>query len=153
MNKPKLLVSACLLGVNVEYNGGSNLIDEVQQLQNDFDIFSICPEVQGGMLIPRIPSEVVSLNPIKVQNEYGIDTTDFFISGAVQSLEICKQNDIKIALLKSKSPSCGNEKIYDGSFSGKLIDGIGVTVGLLLQNNIKVFNENQIKELYEYIAQ
>ena len=152
MNKPKLLISACLLGANVKYNGGNNLIDEVKQLENDFELFSVCPEVQGGMLTPRIPSEIVNLNPVKVQNEYGIDTTDFFISGAIQSLEVCKQNGIKIALLKSKSPSCGNEKIYDGSFSDKLIDGVGITVGLLIQNNIKVFNENQIKELYEYIT-
>ena len=151
MTKPKLLVSSCLLGMNVRYDGGNNLIDNLDKLSEDFDIFPVCPEIDGGMVVPRIPCEIISTNPLKIENEYGIDTTDFFKSGAMNSLDICKKNDIKIALLKSKSPSCGNLKIYDGTFSSTVIDGVGITANTLKYNGINIFNENQIKELYEYI--
>ena len=151
MNKPKLLVSSCLLGINVKYDGGNNLIENLDKLSEIFEIFPICPEVDGGMIVPRIPCEIISINPLVIENEYGIDTLDFFKSGAINSLDICKQNDIEIALLKSKSPSCGNDKIYDGTFSGILIDGKGITANTLNHNGIKIFNENQIEELYEFI--
>ncbi|MCK5293724.1 MAG: DUF523 domain-containing protein [Arcobacteraceae bacterium] len=151
INKPKLLVSSCLLGMNVKYDGGNNLIDNLDKLNEIFEIFPVCPEVDGGMIVPRIPSEIISHNPLKIENEYGIETTDFFKSGAINSLDICKKYDIKIALLKSKSPSCGNIKIYDGTFSSTLIDGIGIAANTLQYNGIKIFNENQIEKLYEYI--
>ena len=151
MSKTKLLVSSCLLGMNVKYNGGNNLIENLDKLSKTFQIFPVCPEIDGGMIVPRIPSEIISTNPLKIENEYGIDTTDFFKSGAINSLDICSSNDIKVALLKSKSPSCGNIKIYDGTFSSTLIDGIGITANTLQHNGIKIFNENQIEELYEYI--
>jgi uncharacterized protein YbbK (DUF523 family) len=99
------------------------------------------------MLIPRIPNEIFSFDPLIVKNEFGIDTTDYFIDGAIQTLNICKQHDIKIALLKSKSPSCGNSEIYDGNFNGTLVKGQGLTANILLQHNIKIYNENQIGEL------
>ena len=149
----KLLISACLCGHNVKYNGGNNLISDLDRINEDFELFFICPEVEGGMLVPRIPCEIITTVPLKVTNEYGIDTTDFFKAGAITSLELCKSNDITIALLKSNSPSCGNSKIYDGTFSSTLIEGIGITANTLEHNGIKVFNENQIKELYEYIKQ
>jgi len=151
MNKINLLLSACLAGEKVRYDGNHNQIEQLEQLQKDFNIFLVCPEVQGGMATPRIPSEIISINPLKIQNEYGIDTTDFFLSGASIALDICKQHNIQIALFKAKSPSCGNNKIYDGTFTKTLIDGMGVTAAMLEHNNIKVFNETQIKELYEYI--
>ena len=153
MNKPKLLVSSCLLGVNIKYDGGNNLIENLDKLNEVFEIFPICPEVDGGMVVPRIPCEIISINPLVIKNEYGIDTLDFFKAGAINSLDICKKNDIEIALLKSKSPSCGNDKIYDGTFSGILIDGKGITANTLNHNGIKIFNENQIEELYEFIKQ
>lgn len=146
-----LLISACLVGENVRYDGKNNLISDLDRLSKYFELFYTCPEVEGGMLVPRIPCEITSTTPLKIQNEFGIDTTDFFKSGAINSLDICKKYDIKIALLKSNSPSCGNNKIYDGTFTSTLIDGIGITANTLQHNGIKVFNENQIEELYEYI--
>jgi len=151
MKKRKLLVSSCLLGENVKYNGENNLIEEINKLSTIFEIVSICPEVLGGMTIPRLPCEIVSMNPLQINNEYGIDMKDHFIDGALQSNLIASKYNIKIALLKSNSPSCGNIQIYDGTFKNKLINGSGTTANILIQNGVKVFNENQIDELYEYI--
>ncbi len=153
MSKIKLLVSSCLLGYDVKYDGGNNLIEKLDDLAKYFDIYPVCPEVEGGMTVPRIPCEIKSTKPLKIENEYGIDTTDFFKSGAISALDICQREDIKIALLKANSPSCGNTKVYDGTFKGKLIDGIGITANTLQHNGIKTFNEKQIEELYEYIKQ
>ncbi len=147
LEKEKLLISACLFGENVRYDGKNNLIEELDQLKERYELISICPEVLGGMVIPRIPSEIVSTNPLKIQNEFGIDTTEFFTDGAMQALYICQKYDIKKALLKSKSPSCGNLEIYDGNFNGTLVKGQGITANILIQNNIKVFNEKQIGDL------
>ena len=152
MNKPRLLISSCLYGQNVRYDGGNSLINEIDQLNEKFELIPFCPEVQGGMVVPRMPCEIVSSTPFKIENEYGVDTTHFFMDGAMQALHICNENNIKAVLLKSKSPSCGNEKIYNGKFDGTLINGIGVTAQLLISNGFKVFNENQIKELYEYTS-
>jgi uncharacterized protein YbbK (DUF523 family) len=99
------------------------------------------------MLIPRVPNEILSFNPLVVKNEFGIDTTDYFTDGAIQTLHICKKYDIQIALLKSKSPSCGNLEVYDGSFSKTLIKGQGLTANILTQHNIKIYDENQTGEL------
>ncbi len=145
--KEKLLISACLFGENVRYDGKNNLIKELDQLKEKYELVPVCPEVMGGMVIPRIPSEIVSISPLKVQNEFGIDTTVFFTDGAMQTLYICQKYDIRKALLKSKSPSCGNIEIYDGNFNGTLVKGQGITTNILLQNNIEVFNENQIGDL------
>ena len=151
MNKPKLLVSSCLLGIDVKYDGGNNKIEGLEKLGDIFNIFPVCPEVDGGMVVPRLPSEIINTSPLSIQNEFGIDVTDYFKYGAISALNICKKCNIKIALLKSNSPSCGNIKIYDGTFSGTLVDGIGITANTLQHNKIKVFNENQIEELYNYI--
>ena len=146
-NKEILLISACLTGENVKYNGGNNLIDELDQLKEKYELLPVCPEVLGGMVVPRIPNEIISFNPLKVINQFGIDTTVFFTDGAIQTLEICKKYNIKKALLKAKSPSCGTSEIYDGTFSKTLIKGQGITANILYQNKIEIFNENQIREL------
>ena len=153
MSKIKLLVSSCLLGFDVKYNGGNNKLDNLQRLSDTFEVYPVCPEVEGGMTVPRIPCEIKSTKPLKIENEYGIDTTDFFKSGAVRALDICQQYGIEIALLKSNSPSCGDRQVYDGTFSGKLVDGIGITANTLQHNGIKIFSEKNIEELYEYIKQ
>ena len=147
MSKEKLLISACLFGENVRYDGGNNLIDNLDKLKDKYELIPACPEVMGGMVIPRIPNEITSFNPLKVTNEFGIDTTDFFTDGAMQTLYICQKYDAKIALLKSKSPSCGTKDIYDGSFTKTLIKGQGLTANILAQHNIKLYDENQIGEL------
>ena len=147
MSKPKLLISACLMGENVRYDGGNNLIDQIEQLKEKYELVPVCPEVSSGMIVPRMPNEIQSIEPLVVKNEFNIDTTEYFIDGAKQTLHICIQLDVKVALLKAKSPSCGNLEVYDGTFSKTLIKGQGLTANILMQHNIKVYNENQIGEL------
>ncbi len=151
MSKEILLISACLVGENVRYDGKNNLIDDLDKLKEHFELQFICPEVQGGLTIPRLPCEITSFSPLKIENEFGIDLKDHFIDGSRIALELAQRLGIKYALLKSKSPSCGNDKIYDGTFSGNLIDAMGVTAKTLHDHGIKVFNETQIEELYELV--
>lgn len=147
----KLLISSCLLGENVRYDGKiKKCMDPLfYEIIKSSQVFPICPEVDGGLPTPRAPSEIVSLNPLKIVNNKGEDVTFFFENGAKKALQICKKNKIKVAILKSKSPSCSNSLIYDGTFSGNLIKGEGITAKLLRENNIKVFNENELEALLE----
>jgi uncharacterized protein YbbK (DUF523 family) len=148
--KEKLLISSCLVGENVRYDGSNNCIEELEKLKQYFELHYICPEVQSGMSIPRNPCEITSAKPLMIQDKVGIDQTIYFEKGAIIALEICKINQIKLALLKAKSPSCGNKEIYDGTFTNTLINGMGITTKYLQENGIVVFNEYQIKDLYEY---
>ncbi len=159
----KILVSSCLLGEDVKYDGGNNSVAlnpkvsfSLKELFMDIlcenKIYSFCPEVAGGLTIPRIPAEIVKQDkPFIVQNEEGKDVTINFLLGAKKALDLCKEENIKVALLKSKSPSCGNGQIYDGTFSGTLIDGFGLSAKLLKENGIEVFNEKELKELAKFI--
>ena len=133
--KEKILVSACLLGVNCKYSGGNNYSEEVMEYLKDYEIIPICPEQLGGLPTPRPASEIIG---DKVINNEGTDVTSNYQKGAEEALKIAKLLGIKKALLKAKSPSCGNGKIYDGTFSGTLIDGDGITTKLLKENNIEV---------------
>jgi len=142
----KILVSSCLLGKNVRYDGKNNLIDH--KIFQENQIFPICPEVDGGLPTPRPPSEIVK---DKIINIHGEDVSKFFQNGANLALSLAKKQGIKIAILKSKSPSCGKDKIYDGSFSKKLISGDGLTAKTLIENGIKVFDETELDEAREYI--
>ena len=148
MDKPKLLISSCLLGQNVKYDGTNNCLDKktLEELENKFELFGFCPEVSGGLETPRIPCEVVSQNPLKIINKIGNDKTIYFKNGANLTLELCKKEDIKLSLLKSNSPSCSNKQIYDGTFTSTKIDGLGVTAKLLKENEVAIYNESQIKE-------
>ncbi len=149
MGKEKLLLSSCLLGELVKYNGSHNGLDErtIERLQSIYDIYPICPEVIGGLPTPRIPCEIVSHNPIKVLNKIDEDKTKEFLAGANKALKLCKKENIKLALLKANSPSCGNRTVYDGTFLGVKIKGQGVAAKLLFENGIEVFNEGEIKKL------
>jgi len=148
-NKERLLISSCLVGQNVRYDSSNNLINDLSRLEEDFVLEYICPEVGAGMSIPRKANEISNFDPLIVEDINGIDNTKYFKLGANIALDACSKLNIKYALLKAKSPSCGNEKVYDGNFDGILIDGVGVTSSLLIKNGIKVFNENQIEDLYE----
>ena len=135
----------CLCGVNCKYSGGNNYDESVLEIINEGDAIPVCPEVMGGLGTPRVPHEIVGGDGFdvlegraKVLSKDGEDNTDAFIAGAKKVLEIAKKLDVKDVILKSKSPSCGNGKIYDGSFSGVLIDGVGVTTALLIKNGIVV---------------
>ena len=159
----KILISSCLLGEDVRYDGNNSSIgfnpkfafslkELFMDILCDNEIYSFCPEVAGGLGIPRISAEIVKNDkPFIVKNEEGTDVTMNFLLGAKKALDICKEENIKIALLKANSPSCGNINIYDGTFTNNLTDGQGLTARLLKDNEIEVFNETQLKELAKFI--
>lgn len=136
-----ILISACLAGVNCKYNGGNNLNEDIKKLVSEGKAILVCPEQLGGLTTPRSPSEIIDLESSRVISKEGLDVTKEFIKGAEETLKIAKNAGTNIAILKSKSPSCGYGKIYDGSFTGKLIKGNGITADLLMKNNIKVYTE------------
>ena len=144
--KTKILVSACLLGTPCRYDGRNVPVESVIALENDYELIPICPEVCGGLSTPRVPSERIN---DRVINKDGCDVTANYEKGARVTLDLCKKHGIKVAVLKEKSPSCGSEFIYDGSFSGKLISGEGVTAEFLRKNGITVLGEGKIKKLLE----
>lgn len=140
----KILISACLVGDNTKYNGGNNLHPLIDQLLLKYDLVPFCGEQQGGLGTPRRPSEIING---KVINDRGKDMTSHYIDGAKKALAICQYLNIHIAILKENSPMCGVNNIYDGTFTNKKINGQGILTQLLIKNNIKVYNENNIKEL------
>lgn len=135
-----ILVSACLLGINCKYSGQNNRNEKIAELLKVHNLIPICPEQLGGLPTPRPASEI---RGNRVINTEGQDVTDNYKRGAEATLEIARQCGCKCAVLKSKSPSCGNRMIYDGSFSGKLVEGQGITAALLGANGIEVYNENE----------
>lgn len=159
----KILISSCLLGEDVKYDGNNNSIaygssftfnekETFMDILCENEIYSFCPEVSGGLSVPRVTSEIVSTTkPFIVKNKNDEDVTINFLLGARNTLELCKTQNIKVALLKAKSPSCGNKEIYDGTFTSTLIEGQGLTAKLLSENGIKIFNENELYKLLDWI--
>ncbi|MBU4205023.1 DUF523 domain-containing protein [Patescibacteria group bacterium] len=149
MNK-KIIISACLLGVSCRYDGRSKPCQKAIDLYKKRDVILVCPEQMGGLSTPRTPSETtgdgleILKGKEKVITKTGDDVTQNFIKGAEEVLKIIKLFNIKEAVLKQKSPSCGCGKIYDGTFSDKLIKGDGVTAALLKKNGIKVITEEDL---------
>lgn len=136
------IVSACLAGIKCRYDGRCTTDEKIRKLVEEGKALPVCPEVLGGLSIPRIPCEIIDNNgKIKVINKKGIDCTENFIKGAKKALVIAQTVKARKAIFKSKSPSCGNGEIYDGSFSGKLIKGQGVTTKLFVDNGIEVYTE------------
>lgn len=144
MKKPTLLVSACLLGVCCRYDGESKPCDAVIALRDRFTLLPICPEVDGGLPTPRTPSERVG---DKVLMRDGRDVTANYRSGAEIALSRAESFSVSAAILKARSPSCGKDRIYDGSFSGTLTNGHGVAAELLIKHGIKVYTEEEIDKL------
>ena len=142
--KEKLLISSCLLGNNVKYNGKNNYVEGIEKLKDLYDLIIIRPEVMGGLSIPRIPSEIINNEVI---NKEGTNVTLEFTKGANLALELVKKYKIKKALLKDGSPSCGSTYIYDGTFTGTKISDYGITVRALLKENVNIFTEKEWKEL------
>lgn len=140
----KILISACLIGDNVKYDGKNNLNEKYKLLLDKYELVPFCAEVTGGLSTPRIPSEIKNNQVI---NQKGKDVTFNFVKGAKSGLELCKYLDIKIAILKDKSPSCGVHQIYDGNFNHTLVDGQGVLANLLQKNGIKIYTIDEIDEL------
>ena len=147
----KLLVSSCLLGNPVRYDGQSqNLLHPgLETLKQQGRLVAFCPEVAGGLPTPRPPAEIKAG---RVLTKDAQDVTVQFAYGAEQALKLCKKQGIRYALLKESSPSCGSNTIYDGSFSGRKISGEGVTAQLLRAHGIKVFSEKNINDLITLIS-
>ena len=140
----RILISACLVGDNVKYNGGNNKSPLIEKLLEKFELVPFCPEVEGGLPIPRHPSEQ---RGERVVNDIDEDVTDEFEKGAEFAYNICLFLKIKIAVLKERSPSCGVHEIYDGTFSHKVISGMGITAAYLKRKGITVYNEEEIPKL------
>ena len=133
----KIAVSACLLGENCKYNGGNNFTEKVSEYVKGHEVIPVCPEVLGGLPTPREPSEIVDGI---VCHKDGFSVDKEFRKGADIAFEIIKEKEVELVILQSRSPSCGVNTIYDGSFSGKIIKGHGVFAEILLKNGIKVID-------------
>ena len=142
----RILISACLVGDNVKYDGGNNKNPLIEKLLEKYELVPFCPEVEGGLPTPRHPSEQ---RGEQVVNDIDEDVTDEFNRGADLALNICLYLKIKKAILKERSPSCGVHSIYDGTFSHKVIPGSGVTATLLKRKGIEVYNEDEIPMLLD----
>jgi len=140
-NKPNILVSACLLGSKTRYDGKSKPYPSATALVEFFNVIPICPEAESGMVIPRPPSEIKG---DRVYSEDGTDVTDFYKRGSSMALTTAKKFNVKFAILKERSPSCGSSFIHDGLFDDKVIPGEGITTRLLRQNGFDVFAEEKI---------
>jgi len=156
----KILVSACLLGERVRYDG---LVVPVSKMMTDIlrstaVMIPFCPEVASGLPVPRNPAEIFGKDGFDVldgkatvKNINGEDVTLFYLNGAAKALETAIKNNIKAAILKEKSPSCGNSLIYNGTFTKTLKSGKGVTAALFERNGIYVFNEKEIEKAIGFI--
>ena len=139
-----ILVSNCILGNNCKYNGKNNYNPLIERLKEKYRIIPICPEVMGGLSIPRKPSEI---NANKVFDIDGNDVTSYFNRGKDLVLDIISKNDIEFVVLKDGSPSCGSKFIYDGTFTKTKISGMGITAKKINELGIKIYTENEINEL------
>lgn len=151
----KVLVSRCLLGEPVRYDGqASGHWALLMAWQAEGRVVPLCPEVAGGLPTPRAPAEIdggqgraVLAGHARIIARTGEDVTAPFIAGAEAALALVRAHDIRVAVLKANSPSCGNEQTYDGSFSGRRVTGEGVTAALLAQAGVRVFNERQLEQV------
>jgi len=142
------LVSACLAGINCRYDGKNSYNAKIDALVKSGMAIAVCPEVLAGLGIPRERTEIDNTIIGKcVFSVSGKELTEEFNNGAEKSLALAKSKGIKKAIMKSKSPSCGFGKIYDGTFSGTLIEGNGITAELLNKNGITVYTEHDIDDL------
>lgn len=142
----KVLISSCLTGSPCRYNASGCLTNSLQKLIDRFDLISACAECMGGLPTPRSPSERIGA---RVLTNKGKDVTYEFTKGAKRVVELAKSTNCKFAILKEKSPSCGTHLVYDGSFTGKVVEGSGVTAELLKKNGIECFSEDEIDKIIE----
>lgn len=136
-NYMKILVSGCLLGENCKYNGGNNFSEKVAEYIKGHEVISVCPECLGGLPTPRVPAEIV--NGV-VTNWEGRNVDAEFRKGAEAALKIAKEGRIDVAILQSRSPSCGVKQIYDGTFSKTIIDGQGVFAELMRKDGFQLID-------------
>ncbi|MFW5999800.1 MAG: DUF523 domain-containing protein [Halanaerobiaceae bacterium] len=155
-----ILVSACLLGENCRYDGENTLQPELKELLAGRDIRIICPELEGGFSVPRPPAEIfggdgfdVLRGRAEVVSEDGREITDKFLIGIRNLVADIDLMNVECAVLKSRSPSCGSEKIYSGVFEDRLREGSGVFAAFLQRAEIPVFSEERLKELKEFLEE
>lgn len=134
-------ISKCLCGYDCTYRGDSNRIEALELIDKKGEAVLICPEVLGGLSIPRDPAEIVSEERLCVETVNGKNVTKEYVEGAQRALDILKAFDIDYVILKSRSPSCGLNHIYDGSFSHRVIDADGIFVRLLKKEGYKIYTE------------
>lgn len=158
---PKILISACLAGFNVRYNASNKTIIDttLQRWQTEERLIVCCPELAAGFSTPRPPAEIaaaangaaVIASQARVIDSHGGDITDLYLLGAHLALDTARLHGCRFALLSDRSPSCGSQTIYNGSFNGQTQPGSGVTAELLRQHGIDVFSEHQIAALIERV--
>ena len=156
-----VLVSACLLGEKVRYDGSDKRCDDpiLQRWLQEGRVVPVCPEVVGGLPTPRAPAEIaegaggleVLRQAGKVMDATGRDVSEQFKQGAWQALQLVRSKGIRIAVLKEGSPSCGSGYTYDGSFTGKKVDQPGVTTARLREAGVRVFSEAQLRQVDELL--
>ncbi|MBR2062213.1 MAG: DUF523 domain-containing protein [Anaerotignum sp.] len=139
----KIAVSACLLGHDCKYNGGNNRSQKVLDYIEGHEVIPICPEVAGGLPVPRVP---VELKDGRAINRNGEDVTDFFRRGVELTMEKLADQNIDLAILQPRSPSCGCKQIYDGSFTKTLINGKGMFAQALSDAGIPLMDGDDVPE-------
>lgn len=145
-----ILISACLAGQDVRYDGGNCLKQLIKELVEEQKAVSICPEVSGGLSTPREPAEIIGGDgydvldgKAKVMDRTGKDVTEMYVKGAYATLKRAKEVKAELVVLKERSPSCGSSMIYNGHFDGNTIAGNGVTAALLKRNGFKVISDEE----------
>ena len=139
----KVLVSACLLGENCKYNGKNNYDQNVVDFLQGHEIIPVCPEVLGGLPVPRCPAEIVAGT---VMTKDGRNVHREFCEGASIALRCALEEQADLAVLQPRSPSCGVRQVYDGSFSGRLVAGQGIFAGMLAKTGIQMLEAEDIKK-------
>ena len=140
----KIAVSACLLGVNCKYSGGNNRNDELIALLRGHTVIPVCPEQLGGLPTPRTPAEIV--NGV-VMNAAGACVDSEFRAGAEKALALIRAEGAELVILQSRSPSCGADRVYDGTFSGRTIPGMGLFAAWAAENGFRILDVEKIEEI------
>ncbi|SRR6266581_3426587 len=158
----KILISACLLGERVRHHGGDAALSDqiLDRWRRERRLVPFCPEVAGGLSVPRPPAEIqgaggpaVLAGTARVVTSEGADVTEAFRAGARAALDAALREGARIAVLKDGSPSCGSQTIYDGSFAGRRRPGAGVTAALLAERQVRVFNEHELEAAERCVAE
>lgn len=153
-----ILVSSCLAGFKVRYNGTGSLDDRIQKLLLEGKAITICPELLGGFLTPREPAEIIGGDgedvldgKATVIEKSGRDVTNLYVKGAYMTLKKAQELGVTTVVLKEYSPSCGSSVIYNGEFKGTKVQGVGVTTALLRRNGLKVISEENLTDFLDEI--
>ncbi|WP_136796636.1 DUF523 domain-containing protein [Desulfosediminicola ganghwensis] len=163
--KVRILISACLTGEKVRYDGSDVEVDQalLEKISDQSVMIPCCPEMAGGLPVPRSPAEIrtdgeetggkaVLAGIARVKTAQDVDVTEEFSKGAELALQVCEENGVQVAILTERSPSCGVTMIYDGTFSGAKISGVGVTTALLKENGVQVFSQNQLEDVLKHLT-